>query len=151
MNTGEVNNQPRNREDNAWDDLQSVEFAGDKKKNYNEKYIDDFGQEALRKAFGNEKTLKTFSDSYLSQYESDSKAPARMIAGKESLDHFVAKRLSSEHPEMFIGSQEFKNYADYIVKIADRKQFKSNSGEVVLYPEYFTNPVLKNKEDGLRR
>lgn len=147
MKTGETNNRPLNQEKNPWDSLKTVEFAGNKQKiSYNEKYIDGFGQESLWSALGNENTLKAFSDSYLSQYEPDSKAVAKRIAGKESLDHFVAKGLSSEHPEMFAQSQEFKNYADYIVKIADEKQFKSNSGEKVLYPEYFTNPVLKNKK-----
>ena len=136
--------------DNDWNELKDVKFAGEsnasRRSSYNEKYINDFGRDKLREMLGNKEALKSISGDYISQYEPNSQSRAINLAEKESLDHFVVERLSSDHPEMFIESQEFKNYADYIAKIADEKQFKSNSGKVVLYPEYFTNPVLRNKE-----
>lgn len=136
--------------ENGWDGLKDVKFTGEnnanRRPNYNEKFINDFGRDKLREILGNKETLKTISGDYIGQYEPDSQSRAINLAEKESLDHFVIERLSSDHPEMFIKSQEFKNYADYVVKIADEKQFKSNSGKIVLYPEYFTNPVLRNKK-----
>ena len=127
--------------ENGWDGLKDVKFAGEnnanRRPNYNEKFINDFGRDKLREILGNKETLKTISGDYIGQYEPDSQSRAINLAEKESLDHFVIERLSSDHPEMFIKSQEFKNYADYVVKIADGKQFKSNSGKTILYPEYF--------------
>ena len=148
MKTGEIwNTDTSDSGDSGWDDLSSVEFAGNKLKfSPNQKFIDDFGDAKMRESLGNRESLKEIRESYLSQYKSDSKATAHDLALKESLDHFVVQRLSSDYPDMFIGSQEFKNYCDYIMKIADKKIIESKNGEKTLYPEFSTNPVFRDQK-----
>ena len=133
-----------------WDDLKNQKFAGEnhgRAVKYNEKFIEDFGRDNLREVLKNPESLKIISADYLKQYAPNSDSNAKNLAGKESLDHFVLERLSSDHPEMLIKSQEFKNYADYIAKIANDKKFISKDGKETLYPEYFTNPVLKDPKN----
>ena len=134
----------------SWDALKDVKFAGEsgnkQKANYNEKYINDFGRDKLREILGNKEALKTIGNDYLNQYRPNSQSKATNLARKESLDHFVLERLSSEHPEMFLESQEFKNYVEYIVKTANSKHFNSTDNRHAVYPEYITNPVLRNKK-----
>ncbi len=148
MKSGETWNKDASGNSNSsWDGLSSVEFAGNKPKfSPNQKYINDFGEAKLRETLGDRESLEGINESYLSQYEPDSKATAHDLALKESLDHFVVQRLSSDYPDMFIASQEFKNYCDYIMKIADKKKFESKNGEKTLYPEFSTNPVFRDQK-----
>lgn len=135
---------------NDWNELKDVKYAGENieenKPTFNEKYINDFGRDKLREMLGDKEALKTIGDDYLSQYKQNSQSKAINLAKKESLDHFVLERLSSEHPEMFIESQEFKNYTEYILKTANSKHFNSTDNRYTVYPEFVTNPVLRNKK-----
>lgn len=132
---------------NPWDELKDVKFAGEdsksQSKTYNEKYINDFGRDKLREILKSPETLKNLSTDYLGQYHQNSQSVAENLAKKESLDHFVLERLSSQTPDMFISSQEFRNYSAYLMKLANAKTCRYNQAKPPVYPEFCTNPVLR--------
>jgi len=135
--------------DNAWDNLKEIKFAG-------EKYGDQRGQNkpnttvdssinTPEDALKSKETLKSIADDYLEQYKPNSKATAANLVKKRALDKFIVKKATGTDSEVFLRSQEFKNYAGYIMNIADSKKLPLNDGEdTVCYPEFFTNPTLKN-------
>ena len=128
-----------------WGSLNEVQFAeGTNGRNpgYNEKFINDFGGDNLNTVLKNKEFLARIGNDYLRQYEPNSQSTAKNLAGKESLDHYVLKKLSSDAG--FAESQEFKNYSEYIVSIACTKQYNLPNG-AHLYPEFYTNPIFSNK------
>lgn len=132
----------------SWDDLGDLEFGDNRDHSptpsYNEKLVSDMGRNVLENVLKSPEKLQQTAEIYLDQYDPHAETIARSIIGKRALDNYVIERLSSEHPDTFIASQEFKNYADYIMQMADQKKFTSNNGKICLYPEYFTNPVFKD-------
>lgn len=123
--------------------MSETRFAGDKPQlSPNKKIIEDIGRDRIRESFRDERILGYLGNSYLNQYTSNSNVAAYSLAVKESLDHYIVERFS-ENPTMFVKSQEFKNYSDYIMKIARDK--KMRVGKSTWHPEFFTNPVFSDK------
>ncbi|MBR6505339.1 hypothetical protein IKT18_00635 [Candidatus Saccharibacteria bacterium] len=88
--------------------------------------------------------LKTAKENYLEQYQPDSKSRADILSCKDLLDHYVLGQLSGDSAKDFVNSEQFKNYASYIVDTARQKVQIINGKKH--YPELSTNPVLKNPE-----
>ena len=135
--------------DGAWDNLKNVKFAGEgdnrHKFKYNEKYISVFSRDIFERTLEAPGSLREVGMEYLKQYEPNSESQAHNLAGKESLDHYILERLSSNDSENFIKSQEFKNYANYITEIANHKRFKSTDRQNEIHPEFITNPVFRDQ------
>ncbi len=67
---------------------------------------------------------------------------AEGLAFKESLDHYILKKLI-EDPS-YIESKEFENYWDYISNIVINRKFEAPGGNI--YLEFNTNVVFQNSE-----
>ena len=67
---------------------------------------------------------------------------AQGLAFKESLDHYVLKKISED--KSYIESQEFENYWNYISNIVMNRKFETSGGN--LYLEFNTNVVFQNSE-----
>ena len=88
--------------------------------------------------------LQNVRNNYLEQYSENSQSRADLLNRKHILDDYVLEQLSSDNADVFTESSEFKNYAEYIFDTAARKRREINGR--VCYPEFMTNPVLKNQE-----
>ena len=107
---------------------------------YNMSYIKDFEESYYLEYLNNPKKLDTIREYYLNQYTDDSNA--EYLAFKESLDHYVLYKLSTD--KNFINSQYYKNYLDYIITLSTKKVLKTNTG-TIMYPEITSNIVLFSK------
>ena len=90
----------------------------------------------------NPNLLKTAQENYLGQYQPNSKSRADVLSSKDMLDHYIIGRLSGDSARDFVNSEQFRNYASYIVDTARQKVQIINGKKY--YPELSTNPVLKN-------
>jgi len=86
--------------------------------------------------------LKEARKNYLEQYQPKSEARADILSCKDLLDHYVVGQLSGENANSFTNSDQFKNYASYIMETARQKSITINGAK--FYPELATNPVLNN-------
>ena len=96
------------------------------------------------KILANPNKLKKMAHNYLEQYEPNSQASADFLYHKDLMDHYVIGQLSGSNAKNFVTSEEFKNYASYIIKISQRKSQKV--GDKTFYPELSTNPIFRNPE-----
>ena len=90
----------------------------------------------------NPNLLKTAQENYLGQYQPNSKSRADVLSSKDMLDHYIIGQLSGDSARDFVNSEQFRNYASYIVDTARQKVQIINGKKY--YPELSTNPVLKN-------
>ena len=90
----------------------------------------------------NPNLLKTAQENYLGQYQPNSKSRADVLSSKDMLDHYIIGQLSGDSARDFVNSEQFRNYASYIIDTARQKVQIINGKKY--YPELSTNPVLKN-------
>ena len=151
MHKGESISENKKSESEYWLGENVPEFAGNKKTetlsdlDYSKKLSGLFNPLEFQRDLNDKKRLKDISNSYLNQYGEYSHSESRDLAFKESLDHYILERLSGNDVDKFVSSKEFKSYSKYILNIATSKTIQSPSNEL-LYPEFLTNPVLKNEE-----
>ena len=115
---------------------------------FNQSYIDDFlntdfkkKQNVYLKFLNNPNWLKKLSEEYSKKYGSE--ADAFYLALKESLDHYVAKKISEN--KQYINTPEFRNYVNFLTQI-----IKSNTTQVGnsrIYLEPSTNVVFEYLDD----
>lgn len=115
---------------------------------YNQSYIDDFENTDFKKEkrvyselLNNPKLLKKLGEEYSKKYGPD--ADAFRLALKESLDHYVAKKLSEG--KQYINTPEFRNYANYLTQII--KNTTAQIGNSQIYLELSTNVVFEYLDD----
>ncbi len=108
---------------------------------YNETYIRDFHESQYLTSLSDYNRLLSLKQSALDLYTDNSNAES--LAYRESLDHYVAKRLSTD--PSFIDSKEFQNYIAYSLRLVNERSLRATN-EYVVYPELLTNPVFRNDE-----
>ena len=108
---------------------------------YNESYIRDFSESQYLISLSNYNNLLELKKAALDQYTDNSNAES--LAYKESLDHYVAKRLTTD--PSFIDSREFRNYLAYSLRLANEKKLRATD-QYNVYPELLTNPVFRSDE-----
>ena len=110
---------------------------------YKESYINDFEESLYLIYLKDPKKLNQVKNAYLNQYTNQSEAD--YLAFKESLDHFVKKKLQTD--PSFINSQEFINYLNYILQVSNEKRIQLNDHHYI-HPELYTNTIFR--DDKLR-
>lgn len=115
---------------------------------YNQSYIDDFENTDFKKKkrvyselLNNPQLLKKLGEEYSKKYGPD--ADAFRLALKESLDHYVAKKLSEG--KQYMNTPEFRNYANYLKQII--KNTTAQIGNSQIYLEPSTNVVFEYLDD----
>lgn len=115
---------------------------------YNQSYIDDFEntdfkkkQNVYSKYLNNPNLLKKLAEEYSRKYGPE--ADAFYLALKESLDHYVAKKISEN--KQYINTIEFRNYANYLAQII--KENNTQIGNSRIYLEPSTNVVFEYLDD----
>lgn len=87
--------------------------------------------------------LKWLSGQYLGQYQENAQTSGYHLLMKGALDRFVVERLKAD--PSFTDTEAFQNYARYTVRLARNKVFRPTSN-VAYYPEFATNPALKDRQ-----
>jgi len=108
---------------------------------YNETYIRDFQESQYLASLSDYNKLLSLKQSALDLYTDNSNA--EYLAYRESLDHYVAKRLSTD--PSFIDSKEFQNYIAYSLRLVNERSLRATN-KYIVYPELLTNPVFRNDE-----
>ena len=111
---------------------------------YNEAYIKAFEEEIYVKYLRKTDKLQELADDYLKKYSEGS--DAYNLALKESLDHYVAKKIS-ENPNI-IYTNEFKNYFQYLKTITLQKGYMLKDKTKLLL-EFNTNVIFEYLNDDL--
>lgn len=118
---------------------------------YNQIFINDFDEYNYKlilsdktklkdnKIYDGERERERLRNAYLNQYKDGSDANA--LSFKESLDHYVLKQIMLD--ENYIKSNEFHNYLDYIMRLADEKIMKLNGKNIKV--EFCSNIVFRDK------
>ena len=81
---------------------------------YNETFINMYKEERYLKILGSPSQLDVLANGYTRKYK-ESDVDGYILAFKESLDHYVLKRISEDNN--FVKTPEFRNYFNYIKKI----------------------------------
>lgn len=108
---------------------------------YNQVYINEFDESAYIKFLSNPAKLSYIKDAYLNQY--NDKSDSFFLAFKESLDHYVKKKLLED--DSFINTREFQNYLIYVLQIVDSKEIKITDNNTI-HPEILTNVVFRDEK-----
>lgn len=104
---------------------------------FNEKYINDFDGITYLKYLSDISSLKEIANAYINQF--DNPTYDKTISFKESLDHFILKKIKSN--PTFLDSNYFKNYLRYIDYIFQRRISTGN-----LHLEYNTNIIFTDSQ-----
>jgi hypothetical protein len=107
---------------------------------YNETYVREFDEKYYLESlsdFNKLEGLRLVSNQY------SNNADANYLAFKESLDHYVMKRLIND--PKFIDTKEFQNYLHYALRTSNNKELRATD-KYSVYPELITNPVFRNDE-----
>ena len=109
---------------------------------FNQSYINDFSEQTYINYLNSKDKLTMIKKNYLSQFsdEDSESLDAQKLAFKESLDHYILKRL--EENTDFIKSKEFINYIKYIMDIVVKRKFTASNN--TFYLEFNTNIVFRN-------
>ncbi len=108
---------------------------------YNETYIQEFSEKEYINVLSSRSKLLSLIDAATNQYTDQSNANS--LAFKESLDHYIKKRLLTDNS--FIDSPYFKNYLAYIFKVLNKKTLKATD-KYNIYPELITNPIFRDEK-----
>lgn len=118
---------------------------------YNQSFISDFDESYYKLILGDKTTLKDnkiydgehererLRNAYFKQYKDGSDANSLLF--KESLDHYVLKQILLD--ENYIKSNEFHNYLDYIMRLADGKTMNLHGKNIKT--EFCSNIVFRDK------
>ena len=99
----------------------------EKEKRYNQSYIDDYEEAKYLECLSDSKNvMKLFTE-----YKKDNNS--YWLSFKESLDHYVVKRIISDKD--FLNTKEFKNYLLLLQSLIEEKDLELN-----------TNIVFRNEE-----
>ena len=107
---------------------------------YNQTYINDFNSFDYSKYLNDPQELIKIKKEYLKQYKENSNAV--MLAFKESLDHYVLKKVLED--EKYLDSTEFKNYLNYLMHIVEEKTDTLNGEKLNI--ELCSNIIFRNDE-----
>lgn len=88
--------------------------------------------------------LAKIKDNYIDQYAPNGETSAQLLVTKERIDDYIVEQLSGENALAFEQSEEFHNYAVYSIQIAVKRALPLEKGKI--YPEFTTNPILRNKQ-----
>ena len=108
---------------------------------YNETFIKEFNESDYLKTLSTMENMEAVRNIARDQYTD--KSNAFYLAYKESLDHYVLKRLMTD--PKFIDSPEFRNYICYALSVSNDKSLRATD-QYRVYPELITNPVFRNDE-----
>ncbi len=108
---------------------------------YNIGYIEAFKENRYDKLLSSPTSLSILFDKWFRQYQDD--ADTEFLALKESLDHYVAKRLSED--KNYYRSVYFQNYYQYLIDLVNKRVVKNKNGD--LYLELSINPVFDYLSD----
>ena len=108
--------------------------------NYNQEYIDQFGEEYLLDCLKtkNSNILDDIYNSYSNEFSTNDISDAELLLVKESIDHLIVKKINED--DNFIYSEEFKNYCTFIKIICFNSKFNR------ILTELFTNPVFLDQK-----
>ena len=143
MTSEALQNESSKQSDAKYDQWQAIADYAAAPSAKNAEVVDD-NRQYLERCLSDQRFLKNCRESYLKQYEPDSKSYATMLSLKTKLDEYVSDQLSGKNSEQFAASEQFKNYSQYIVETARTKTCKLNGS--TYYPELSTNPVLRSPQ-----
>lgn len=106
---------------------------------YNDYYINEYSHKEYTDILSNPSLLNKLGEDYLKKYSSESSADR--IAFKESLDHYVYKRLIKD--PLFIDSDLFKNYWNYYQNIMNKNKFIVNE-KIIMYSELMSSLIMRD-------
>ena len=112
---------------------------------YNEKYVETFREEQYLNFLRNGNQLDDIANNYLNRY-TDKQVDAMKLAFKDSLDNYVAKKISEN--KNYINTPEFKNYTNYLRKITTSKKYINEQG-LPMYIEFSTNKVFEYLDENM--
>ncbi len=104
---------------------------------FNQSYANDFDESMYQYALNNPAYLDKIKDEYLKKYGNESNA--YYLAFKESLDHYIAKKISED--KNYINSSEFRNYFDYLREVVNKNVVRYGRDKIFL--EVNTNVVFE--------
>lgn len=105
---------------------------------YNKTYVNSFEENNYLTWLKDSNKLKDIATNYINRYNKG--VDVRKLAFKDSLDHFIAKKIS-ENPN-YMNTVEFKNYINYIREINMQKKYII--GQNTIYPELSTNIIFEH-------
>ena len=105
---------------------------------YNQSYIDVFPIEKYESTLSSKEKLSKVRTDY--SYRFNNQADAYYLAFKESLDHYVYKKIL-ENPN-FVNSEQFRNYFSYVLDLLSDSKVEING--VIYYKELTDNIIFRS-------
>ena len=117
---------------------------------YNQDYINDFEEKEYLEVLNNSNTMIRIVNNYVNRYNENTTINGRDVTLKESLDHYILKRIESNRS--FLYSNEMKNYLKLFATIYNKDSSEMNTN-VVFKNESIREKIIeiyfKNKRDAI--